>query len=106
MPSRLMNLIFVTTVLALLGPANSPCAPSTTQSFERSRIGVTLHSSSGILHVDICSERVIHVVASATDEIPKPIVPTVIRPCRGAPVHNFLRCFDCIDQDKCVEGRN
>ena len=83
MPSRLMNLIFVTTVLALLGPANSPCAPSTTQSFERSRIGVTLHSSSGILHVDICSERVIHVVASATDEIPKPIVPTVIRPCRG-----------------------
>ncbi len=85
MPSRLMNLTFVTAVLALLGPANSLCAPSTTQSLERSGIGVTLHSSSGILHIDVCSESVIHVVASATDEISKPIVPTVIRSCGGVP---------------------
>ncbi|MGB8030497.1 MAG: TIM-barrel domain-containing protein [Terracidiphilus sp.] len=51
---------------------------------ERSQDGVVLHSSSETLRVAVCSERVIHVVASATDEISKPIVPIVIRPCGGA----------------------
>jgi alpha-D-xyloside xylohydrolase len=55
------------------------------QAIERSTDGVALHSSSGTLHVAVCSERVIHIVASATDEIAKPVVPTVIRPCGGAP---------------------
>ena len=58
---------------------------SNAQAIERSKDGVVLHSSSETLHVAVCSERVIHIVASATDEIPKPIVPTVIRPCGGAP---------------------
>ena len=57
---------------------------SDAQAIERSKDGVVLHSSSGILHVAVCSERVIHIVASATDEISKPIVPIVIRPCGGA----------------------
>ena len=54
------------------------------QAIERSANGVTLHSSSGALHVAVCSERVIRVEASPTDEFPKSIVPTVIRPCGGA----------------------
>jgi alpha-D-xyloside xylohydrolase len=52
--------------------------------FERSSDGITLQSPSGALHVAVCSERVIHVVASPTQEIPNTIVPAVIRPCSGA----------------------
>lgn len=77
MPSRLMNATLVAAVLTLLGAVNSPCAPSTVQPFERSADGVVLHSSSGIPHVAVCSDRVIHVVASPGDEISKPIVPIV-----------------------------
>jgi alpha-D-xyloside xylohydrolase len=58
---------------------------SNAQAIERSQDGVVLHSASGTLHVAVCSERVIHVVASATGEISKPIVPVVIRPCGGVP---------------------
>ncbi len=58
---------------------------SNAQAIERSKDGVTLHSASGTLRVTVCSERVIHIVSGATDEISKPIVPTVIRPCGGAP---------------------
>ena len=43
--------------------------------------GVTLHSSAGTLRVAVCSERVIHVVASPTDDIPDPIVPAAILHC-------------------------
>jgi alpha-D-xyloside xylohydrolase len=57
---------------------------SNAQAIERSQDGVVLHSSSETLHVAVCSERVIHIVASATDEISRPIVPIVIRPCGGA----------------------
>jgi len=52
--------------------------------FERTSNGVTLRSSRGALHVAVCSERAIHVVASPTREIPNEIVPAVIRPCSGA----------------------
>ncbi len=85
MPSRLMNITLIAAVLTLLGPANSPCAPSTIQPFERSTDGVVLHSSSGTLHVAVCSERIIHIVGSVSDEISKPLVPIVIRACGGAP---------------------
>lgn len=43
--------------------------------------GVALHSSAGTLRVAVCSERVIHVVASPTDDIPDPIVPAAILHC-------------------------
>ncbi|MGA2908544.1 MAG: TIM-barrel domain-containing protein [Terracidiphilus sp.] len=58
---------------------------SNAQAIERSKDGVALHSASGTLRVTICSERVIHIFAGVTDEISKPIVPTVIRPCGGVP---------------------
>ena len=85
MPSRLMNATLVAAVLTLLGPVSSPCASSNVQPFERSPDGVVLHSSSGILHVAVCSDRVIHIAASPGDEISKPLVPIVIRACGGAP---------------------
>lgn len=48
----------------------------------RTADGVTVHSVTGAVHVGVCSPRVIHVVASPTDETPQSIVPAVIRPCR------------------------
>jgi len=54
------------------------------QAIEQSANGVTLHSSSGALHLAVCSERVIRVEASRTDKFPESNVPTVIRPCGGA----------------------
>ena len=71
---------FVACVFLLALPLLSPA-----ETIERSKDGVALRSSSGTLQVTVCSERVIHVVASPTIEIPKSIVPTVIRPCEGAP---------------------
>ena len=47
-------------------------------SYVRDTQGVTLHSPSGAIRLDICSDRIIHVVASPTPEIPKSIVPVVI----------------------------
>ena len=38
-----------------------------------------------MLRVDVCSERVIRVQASPTDQFPKSIVPSVIHSCGGAP---------------------
>jgi alpha-D-xyloside xylohydrolase len=50
---------------------------------EKTPDGVTLRSSSGALHVAVCSDRIVHVVASPTNEIPDAIVPAVLRKCGG-----------------------
>jgi alpha-D-xyloside xylohydrolase len=54
------------------------------QPIERNPDGVTLHSASGTLQIDVCSASVIHVEASPTDQFPTSIVPAVIHPCGGA----------------------
>jgi alpha-D-xyloside xylohydrolase len=53
------------------------------QAIERDLNGVTLHSPKGTVRVAVCSEKVIHVEASATDDFPKSIVPVVTHPCGG-----------------------
>jgi len=74
-----------TLFLALFIASTSARASSHDSSdIEQKTDGVTVHTNGGTLHVAVCSERVIHVVASPTNEIPKSIVPTVIRPCGGA----------------------
>jgi alpha-D-xyloside xylohydrolase len=50
----------------------------------RTSDGVSLDLPNGTLHVAVCSDQVIHVVASPTNEIPASIVPAVIRPCDGS----------------------
>lgn len=49
--------------------------------------GVTLRTDSGIIRIEFCGDRVIHVVASPTSEIPAPKVPVVTQPCRARNVH-------------------
>ena len=43
-----------------------------------------MHSQTGIVHVEVCSESVIHIFASASLMPIKSLVPAVIRPCDGA----------------------
>jgi alpha-D-xyloside xylohydrolase len=54
------------------------------QTIERLANGAIVSSATGKIRVEICSERLIHVVVSATSALIDPIVPTVIRPCGGA----------------------
>ena len=81
MSLRFVKMTLGATALALLSAISSPCASSYIQSFERSTNGVTLYSESGALRIEVCSDRIIHVVASPTREIPAAIVPTVVRQC-------------------------
>jgi alpha-D-xyloside xylohydrolase len=54
------------------------------QSIEQLANGAIMHSETGIVHVEVCSERVIHILASASPTPIKSLVPAVIRPCNGA----------------------
>jgi alpha-D-xyloside xylohydrolase len=45
--------------------------------------GVTLQTVGGTLRIEMCDDRVAHVVASPTSEIPNPKVPIVTQPCRA-----------------------
>ena len=45
--------------------------------------GVVLQTASGAMRIEACGDRVIHVVASPTSEIPTPKVPVVIQPCKA-----------------------
>ena len=50
--------------------------------------GVTLQTVGGrTLRVEMCDDRVVHVVASHTGEIPSPKIPIVIKACRASNVH-------------------
>jgi alpha-D-xyloside xylohydrolase len=70
--------VLVTLFVAFIA---TPAFSLDSSKIERKADGVTIHSSNGTLHVTVCSERVIHVVASPSAEIPKSIVPAVIHPC-------------------------
>ena len=45
--------------------------------------GVTMRTVAGTVRIEVCGDRVIHVVASSTSEIPTPKVPIVTQPCRA-----------------------
>src|SRR4029453_13169293 len=48
----------------------------------RDSSGVTFRAAAGVMRVEVCGDRVIHVVASRTSEIPNPKVPIVTQPCQ------------------------
>jgi alpha-D-xyloside xylohydrolase len=54
------------------------------QSIEQLSNGAIVHSETGIVHVEVCSESMIHIFASASPMPIKSLVPAVIRPCDGA----------------------
>jgi len=79
---RLIGTALGAAVLAFPGSTLSPCASSPIRSFERNSSGITLHSDGGALRIDVCSDRIIHVIASPTPKISPVIVPAVIHPCQ------------------------
>jgi alpha-D-xyloside xylohydrolase len=79
--SAIVRIFFIAVPVAFIAASSWPLEADT---LERNANGVTLHTLSGALQVEVCSDNVIHVVASPTQEIPHPIVPVVIRPCNGA----------------------
>ena len=48
----------------------------------RDSSGVTFQTPAGVMRVEVCGDRVIHVVASRTGEIPNPKVPIATQPCQ------------------------
>src|SRR5678815_1111583 len=48
----------------------------------RDSTGITMRTAVGAMRIEVCGDRVIHVVASRTSEIPNPKVPIVTQPCQ------------------------
>jgi alpha-D-xyloside xylohydrolase len=48
--------------------------------------GITFRTAGGTMRVELCGDRVVHVVASPTSEVPMPKVPVVAQPCRASNV--------------------
>jgi alpha-D-xyloside xylohydrolase len=73
-------------VLGLLVPSAvyTLSAKAAGQEVRQAANGVTVRSAAVILHVEVCSGTVIHVVVSPTQSARGPIVPIVIGPCGGA----------------------
>lgn len=54
------------------------------QPIERVSNGAVVHAAGRIVRVEVCSERVIHVLTSATGLPENSVIPAVIQPCSGA----------------------
>jgi alpha-D-xyloside xylohydrolase len=48
--------------------------------------GVTLQTAAGSMWVELCGDRVVHVVASRKSDLPSPKVPIVTQPCKASNV--------------------
>jgi alpha-D-xyloside xylohydrolase len=48
--------------------------------------GVTFQTVAGSMRVELCGDRVVHVVASRTSDLPSPKVPIVTQPCKASNV--------------------
>ena len=55
----------------------------TVKASDRDANGITLKTSGGTMRIEVCGDRVVHVVATTINEIPAPKVPVVAQPCRA-----------------------
>jgi alpha-D-xyloside xylohydrolase len=86
MPTKMMKqveiaLLFVVVACTATLAASNP--QFAIQESHRDSTGVTFRTAGGTLRIEACGDRVIHVVASPTSEIPGPKVPIVTQPCRA-----------------------
>ena len=63
--------------------SNTPSCRSAAQALERTSNGAIVHYSTGVVRVEVCSDRVFHIVSSVALVSAKSSVPVVIRPCAG-----------------------
>ena len=75
------------------------------QSFDRTGNGVTFRLSTGTLRVELCSDRVVHVLASATEDLPKAATPTVIGPCNESSFQIDQSAASIILKTKSIQAR-
>ena len=54
------------------------------EAIEQTANGVVVHAAKGVVQVEVCSDRVVHVLASAAGAPAKSVVPAVIQPCSNA----------------------
>lgn len=73
------TLVFIVATSAAWGAGARQFA---VQGSQQDANGITLQTTSGTMRIEACGERIIHVVASPTSEIPNPRVPVVAQPCR------------------------
>src|SRR5882762_8668606 len=69
------------TAIAVIGGLSTSVLHAEAEAFERKGNGVIVHTATGAVQVEVCSDRVVHILASATGVLARSIVPTVIRPC-------------------------
>lgn len=69
---------FVLPIFIVLTPLSS------SQGIDRIANGVVVHSSHGVVRLEVCSASVIHVVVSQSGSVDRPAVPAVIEACEGA----------------------
>ena len=83
---RILPFFIVLVVLVLLvptAPAWAGEAQFAIKDSHKDSNGVTLKTAAGSMRIEACGDRIIHVVASPTGEIPAPKVPVVLQPCRA-----------------------
>ncbi|PYX40262.1 MAG: hypothetical protein DMG81_06850, partial [Acidobacteria bacterium] len=87
MPIRLTELSHKCVVLLFIIISSAAWAAKQSQfavkEFHPDTNGVTFTTTAGVMRVEVCGDRVIHVVASSTSQIPTPKVPVVIQPCKA-----------------------
>ena len=87
MPLRLTEIVKTCTALLLMICTSTAWAANqsrfSVQEVHEDSNGVTLTTIAGLMRIEACGDRVIHVVVSSTAELPNPTVPVVTKPCRG-----------------------
>ena len=82
----MMNKRGITLLLFILASSMAWAVNGTQFAVKKSRKdpnGVTLQTAAGTMRIEACGDRVIHVIASPTAEIPTPKVSVVLQPCRA-----------------------
>jgi alpha-D-xyloside xylohydrolase len=70
-------------VVVVMG-STTPSCHGAAEAFERIANGAIVRYPTGVVRVEVCSDRVVHIVSSAALVSAKSSVPAVIRPCTGA----------------------
>jgi len=87
MPLRLTEIVKTCTALLLMICTSTAWVANqsrfSVQQVHEDSNGVTLTTIAGLMRIEACGDRVIHVVVSSTAELPNPTVPVVTKPCRG-----------------------
>jgi len=83
MTNKTRGLLFllITTFASAAWPASS--SQFAIKESHKDANGITFRTASGTMRVELCGDRVVHVVASPTSEVPSPKVPVVVQPCRA-----------------------